>query len=536
MNSTAQLLISAGRPAVLLLGALALMTACFQDSQGAGATTTTSTATSEGTGTGTDTGAGEPTSGGTGTSTEAVTSGTTSEPTTGGGSSSTSGASTGEPGCEAGVFIGRDEALVLVRDDLLALAPEVRVFARYISLVHLNNAGLCREDIDRVRRGVGKLVNALSQRASITQPKSIDAAGLLLRIDLRDYAWHEPIVVDDSAYANAWERIAAASPYAIRFTGDLATDIAASADTEYAVLPAEPLMAVAALPPVYYDVLRVPLTRDALAQTLDLDLAAIVAEERATDPDAVGRAAFHDSGLSHLHRAVERYEVPFAAERALWRTYDFTGNSGSSNIFLHPFDFEFGGAELIFTLPNGLHGYMITDAAGQRLDEQVVNLILDPGSKDHVVRAGLSCIGCHVDGIHAVADDLRWEIDQGLAEGAFTQDVLDEIRALYPTREDFAQLVALDRQRFALACETAGAPVGGEEPVRASVTEFERPVDLARAAAELWLTEEELATSLGVLPIDLAPLARDSIPRDVFTEHYAKAVCQLDIGATPTCP
>ena len=97
-------------------------------------------------------------------------------------------------------------------------------------------------------------------------------------------------------------------------------------------------------------------------------------------------------------------------------------------------------------------------------------------------------------------------------------------------------LLAVMRQNFAFASEEAGAPVGGEEPVRATVAAFELPVDLVRAAAELWITEEELSASLGVLPPDLAPLAQGSIPRHVFTANFAEAVCQLKIGKTSWCP
>ncbi|PCC69449.1 hypothetical protein SAMN02745121_08948 [Nannocystis exedens] len=47
-------------------------------------------------------------------------------------------------------------------------------------------------------------------------------------------------------------------------------------------------------------------------------------------------------------------------------SHDFANNQGTSNIFAHPLDFEADGGEIIFSLPNGMQGYMIVDAAGSR--------------------------------------------------------------------------------------------------------------------------------------------------------------------------
>ena len=63
------------------------------------------------------------------------------------------------------------------------------------------------------------------------------------------------------------------------------------------------------------------------------------------------------------NRVVERHASRYGA---YWKSYDFAGNTGTQNIFTHPLDFTQDGGEIIFNLPNGLQGYLIVDASGER--------------------------------------------------------------------------------------------------------------------------------------------------------------------------
>ncbi len=71
------------------------------------------------------------------------------------------------------------------------------------------------------------------------------------------------------------------------------------------------------------------------------------------------------SGVSRNNRVIERHEIPGSRCRGYWLSYDFASNGdpiAPKDILANPLDFVQDGGEIIFTLPNGLQGYMIVGA------------------------------------------------------------------------------------------------------------------------------------------------------------------------------
>lgn len=465
---------------------------------------------------------------------------TAGDDTTSGTTDATTGttATTGEPGCDAGPFFAREAVLEAILQDLAAQDMVVQPFTRYVSLVHAHNAGLCGADLELRRLAVAKLINALSQAPKVVAPVAIDGGdGLLLRVDLRDYGWDDPAVASDmQMFPDTWEMVARTSPYALEHFGPTALAIAEMAGTAQAVVQADALVAFASRPPLYYDALAVPDTLGGLSQLLAVDLDAAVAEEKLSDGDLVARAAFHESSVTDFNRVMERHQLAQAATRSLWRTHDFASQIGFGNPFIHPFDFEPDVSEVLFSLPNGLHGYMIVDPAGARLDEMPVDIEQDGAAPDVIVRPGVSCMGCHGAGIIPASDDLRWELDNGMTEANFDENDKEGIRNLHPTREDMDVLLMADRDAYAAALAVAGVTLGAEEPVSTVAFRFDEDVDAVRAAAELWVPFDEFQAQIGALSDELAPLVDGTVPREVFSEHYADSVCTLGVGHTAACP
>ena len=85
--------------------------------------------------------------------------------------------------------------------------------------------------------------------------------------------------------------------------------------------------------------------------------------------DNAVRAGFNGSGVARNNRVLERHD---AAHGAYWKSYDFSDNTNRQNIFEHPLGpggasgFQHAGGEIIFHLPNGLHGYLLVDGTGRR--------------------------------------------------------------------------------------------------------------------------------------------------------------------------
>ncbi|MDC0674623.1 c-type cytochrome domain-containing protein [Nannocystis radixulma] len=454
----------------------------------------------------------------------------------------------GVTGCAENPWMTRTQVIDLIRNDLLntqEISADARPFIRYFSLVHLYNYGWCKEEIDIYRHALSKLANSLSNEIKVVAPVPIDADQLIFRIDIRDYDWDAPGQVLDTEtgtfseqFKDTWELIAAKDPYAIEFIGDSAEDVKQATGTKFFLLQADAFVEVAAQPPLYHDVLRIPLTRQELEASFGIDVDFNIQEEIDTNPNRVARAAFHESGVSENHRVIERHDFPNASNRVYWISYDFISNAGEANVFVDPFDFLEAGSEIIYSLPNGLQGYMIVDNSGRRIDDAPIQIVQDKNAPDGVVRNGKSCMGCHNVGMINKEDDLRWEVDQNLGEGDFDDVELDAIRALYPQRDDYNILLQLDADRFNLAVKAAGVPLGGnKEPIVTVFNAFDEDVEIRRAAAELWTTESTLREKLGQLSPDLDDLGKSQtgVRRDVFTAAYADAICQLKVGKTKAC-
>ena len=121
-------------------------------------------------------------------------------------------------------------------------------------------------------------------------------------------------------------------------------------------------IATASTPPLYHDLLSLPLTDRDLETRLEVD----VARNLVNAPGVrVWRAGFNNSGVSTNNRVVERHASRYGA---YWKSYDFAGSVGKQNVLTNPLSFTHDGGEAIFNLPNGLQGYYLVNASGFRLD------------------------------------------------------------------------------------------------------------------------------------------------------------------------
>lgn len=453
----------------------------------------------------------------------------------------------GVQSCADQPFIPTTETLAKISNDLNT-SPEVSInalpFTRYFSLVHLYNAGWCEEEIEIYRQGLSKLVNSLSRETKVVAPVAIDPLRLIYRIDIRDYDWDRKVSISEGSqagrvYDDVWELIADQNEYTIEYEGDNAEKIKLDTFTKFPVLQADAFVDATSRSPLYYDVLSIPTRRQDLEQEFGINLAADINKEVTEDPNKVARAAFHKSDVSDFHRVIERHEFPDASNRVYWISFDFSSEAGDKNVFVNPLDFKFDGGEIIFNLQNGLQGYMLVNALGNRLNEAPTNIVRDKNQKDGIVRNGISCMGCHSSGMITAQDDLRWEIDHGEGAGIFDDPERDQIRRLYPERADFEVLLAEDTDRFTAAVDTLAIPSEAkDEPIVTTFLAFDEDVKLRRAAAELGLPESDLRKLIALLSKDLNDLLKEdgSIQRAAFTANFAASVCALKLGRTKACP
>ena len=430
-------------------------------------------------------------------------------------------------------FITPDAMLTAIARHVRSLKQFDRPSARYFTITHLYNAGETDEALDAYRRALSKLINSLSWGAEIIKPQPIDAAQTLFYIDLRHYDWD---------VTEAWPNMEAVYPYAFDYGNSTTyTTLQQETASEVPFINVDWFLATASLPPLYNDILGLPDTDRELEERLEVD----VARNIETAPGVrVWRAGFNESRVSDNNRVVERHRSRYGA---YWKSYDFAGNVGDQNVFTHPLSFKHDGGEIIFNLPNGLQAYFLVTAAGTRLDAAPVEIVANPAARDPVVRNGLSCIGCHTEGMKEFTDGVRAVVVQQM------NPAFDKAQALrlYVEQATMDALVAEDTRRFRTALEAAGGIFGGIEPVERLQQRFEEPLDAAHAAAAVGFTTAAFHQELrnGKLQTfgGLQGLLLDNgrVQRDTWTSEFSNIVAALlsednivitPVGDTPTPP
>ena len=366
---------------------------------------------------------------------------------------------------------------------------------------------------------LSKLVNSLSWGFTVVKPEPIDAQGTIFYIDLRDYEWDT---------RDAWTQIETVYPYVIEFDETtrpvLHKKLAALREAMVCEVPfvhVDWFLAVASLPPLYHDILALPETEAALERELGIDVAGNL---RRAPGLRVMRAGTNDSGVSAHNRVVERHSF---RNGAYWKSHDFASSVGPKNILQNPLSFNRDGGEVIFNLPNGLQAYYVSDATGNRIDVAPTAIVSNPAASDPAVRNGLSCIGCHTEGMKTFEDVVR-----GTYEKLPASVTKDQVLRLYVEKAEMDQFIEKDTVRYRVALEATGGIFGGIEPVHRFHEKFQEGLEASHAAASLGLQESVFVKAIGENPglqeLGLAGLlSGGNVKRDAWTESFGEIVSCL---------
>ena len=413
-------------------------------------------------------------------------------------------------------FITESAILARIRSDLTAAPERSRIYLRYFSLAHLHNARAAESDLDEYRGAISKLINSLSQHPDVTPPRAIDEARTVFRIDLRDYNWT----------AANWNHLVEAYSYSVRSSDGASITRISGSPVPY--LRGDWFVARASAPPLYYDLLNLPRTVLELERQLGIDAGRNLAEEK-----NVVRAGIRTSGVSQNNRILERH---VGRHGAYWKSFDFRNNLDDQNIFRNPLRFNAAGSEIIFSLPNGLQGYFLADARGNRLDSAPIAIVSDRNNPDDpVIVNGRSCMSCHFGGMRAISDNVR-PVVNGLNLGTADRD---RVLALYAAQETIDQWTDKDSARFQAALDKTGARTpssAASESISALSRKFNSELSVTEAAAEAGLEADEFQSRLNKSP-RLASLgfgqllvSGGGIKRDVWERQFGDVVRELLLG------
>lgn len=262
---------------------------------------------------------------------------------------------------------------------------------------------------------------------------------------------------------------------------------------------------------VYYALTRTPQTFDELAAKVGVKYA-----EDLRDFDAL-LAGFVGSPLSTQNRLVHRTE---SRDGSMWITYDTGPQNGDvlKNLFQFPLlpdvggqrNFKFVAGEVIYDLPNGLHGYALYQASLRRVgptqapvlqsfldkrldaaDPNVVHDFLSPISA--IITAGNSCFRCHSGGILPFKDQIR---DHVLSNGAEFGADKDLILAIYHGATAVSDAVSTSNKSYAAALAPVGADPTAADPITIVSDRFLNAWDLEKTARFLFMTPEALKAGI----------------------------------------
>jgi len=423
--------------------------------------------------------------------------------------------------CTGRNLIDEEAIVTAIAADLDAQPEHRRKGMRYITLSNFFNACVPETDMVRYRQGVVKLLNSLSRESDVVKMRTVDADKTVIAFNLDDLGWSE----DD------WNRIASIYPYAMKPDVTVYETVASLTGTPLPWLRGDWFAFTASRPPLYYDLLKLPKDFAGLEKQVDVDVKSDIEKFLAK------RAGFQNSGVSKHNRLIERHTIPTGY---FWTSYDFKGDKPEQSLFVHPLGpdgdnaFKHDGGETIFSLPNGFQAYYLNTAKGVRLDKGPTEIVLDDSQLDRAVTNGISCFGCHNQGIRQATDDIRNHV---LNDRIFSKEVRDQVEALYPPPAEFKALLDEDGSRFRNAMVRAGldpeldSQAVGVESINFLSKAYEKAIDLRIAAAEYGLAAEAFAEGLanagGESVLLKRRLEQGVLPREILEAEFKELIVKV---------
>ncbi|MEQ1824087.1 MAG: hypothetical protein ABL949_16380 [Fimbriimonadaceae bacterium] len=446
-------------------------------------------------------------------------------------------------------FITEADIQEVIQKDLES-SPGNTINRRYFTLANWYNAtdergGPLVDDktLNVYRSAISKSVNSLSWESTIVKPEPIDESKTIFRINLEDYGWTPEV----------WERIAKFYPYTLLADSPASQLIKAATGTSRGVLRADWFVYATSQAPLYHQILGMPgdIVQNAeflLEKKLGFDYA------RALQDGGAVRSGFEQSGVSQGNRIIERVTFTYARGGLAyyWKSYDFDKNNKEKpggDIFKAPLgpktagltsngtrQFSHAGGEIVFSLPNGLQAYLLVDARGARLNEAPTNIVHDQNRTDGRIINGISCMGCHKNGMFATTPK-----DEVLTHAlALPLDDKEEaqIKRLYSQAKMDAAIEA-DTKSFNEALSECDVDENGVEPLNALYGRFIADIRLPSLAAEIGGAGSSSSDIIGILgqktntrvkEIAAKLLGGNTVPRLSMLIAHKEIIKELGLG------
>jgi serine/threonine-protein kinase len=409
--------------------------------------------------------------------------------------------------------VTEDDVLQEIALDLASINRKKRKSIRYLSLAHLsNNPKITDEKMALYRAGFSKAINSLSHSSDLVLPKvvgrdesKVRKAQVLFRIDFDEYGWTEseqwrPIL---RAYPYGLDpRSVARNPKAGEWYEQIEENYGKVNFDGIPYLRADWFTATATRPPLYHTIAKIPKTLKEMEARLGIDINKDIISDKAR------RGGVQKSGVSQQNRLIEFHRT---SQGTAWVSYDFFTNSGRGNLTRFPLGpafagnnfaeqaFTHDGGEMIFTLPNNLHGYMLIKSTGERLDAGPVEIVYDQRQAlgTPQIKNGVSCMLCHNKGTIPFKDTIRD------AAAVLNRDARQKVVDLYAEVSEMDRLLEAEKTSYTTALKAVIEPFllpNGPTEERKSFEDFDEPVSVTTVDYTTDISEDIAAYELGIKP------------------------------------
>jgi hypothetical protein len=409
--------------------------------------------------------------------------------------------------------VAEEELLEEIANDLFNAPAAQRKFLRYFSFAHQgNNPKVTNEKMALYRAGFSKAINSLSGSSGLFLPRpvgrkdsNVRKAQVLYRIDFSEYGWDE---------IEHWQPILKAYPYGVdprairpnpkvgQFYQQIEALYGKASFDGVVYIRADWFTATATRPPLYHILAGTPKTQKELETKLGIDIISNFKLSKAR------RGGVQKSGVSQQNRLIEIHRTQQGIALV---SYDFFTNAGRGNLARFPLGpnfagneftqhaFTHDGGEIIYTLPNKLHGYMLVKSNGERLDAGPVEIVYDQRQAlgTPQIKNGVSCMLCHNKGTIPFKDTIRD------AAAVLNAEARAKVEELYSEASEMDALLEDERDQYTNALKKVVEPFllpNGPLEGRKSFEDFDEAVGVTTVDFTTDITRDQAAFELGLDP------------------------------------
>ena len=394
------------------------------------------------------------------------------------------------------------------------ISEEDAPYIQFVTLHHLQTEGLNEQDIDIARIGLSKTFNVTARFApKVVNPKVVDGScSFVYHFDTRDYwgfAYNAGDITPDSANAERIWNMVQTGFYSPANLFPVAKADIKRLNKE--VIKVDQLVYNLSHPTLYNRVMELPDFWSNLVNQLGADFSqGIDSGQWLTVNTAIVKSPRLTFRLNFSQEVEDKIVASGGmAGNFVYATSDLFNPADEFIYYNTPIPVLGGGifqpaqykvdqvadsaSEIIFSMPNGMHGFYIAGQQDQRRERAECLFVEDPLSTfeptpddafptsagcSKVLVNGLSCHSCHASGLHQAPSDMATMLYEE-RNYTFDEATADRARALYPDNETLAKIYQNDNTRYqaALKAIVSEMTVSGDQDFIESMEQgFREPI------------------------------------------------------------